>query len=184
MNALAQSPSQYLRLHKDNPVAWRLWGPEALAEAAAQDKPIFLSMGYAGCHWCHVMNRECFSDAAIAEIINENFIPILADREDRPDLDLIYQAAAQLMGAQGGWPLNIFLTPRGLPFFVTGFMPPTPRQGQEAFPDMLRNIVTQYKERQDQVVHNSGVILQKLDTLFNRDMRAAPETIALDAAAL
>ena len=184
MNTLALSPSLYLRMHKDNPVAWRQWGPEALAEAEAQDKPIFLSMGYTGCHWCHVMNRECFSDDAIAAIINENFLPIIVDREDRPDLDLIYQAASQLMGAAGGWPLNIFLTPKGVPFFVTGFMPPTPRQGQEAFPDVLRSVSTQYKERQDQVTHNAAAILQQLEVLYNRDMRAPPENIALDSAAL
>ena len=184
MTKLDHAPSVYIRLHKDNPVAWRLWGAEALAEAEAQDKPILLSMGYAGCHWCHVMNHECFDDADTAALINENFIPILVDREDRPDLDMIYQAASQLMGHTGGWPLNIFLTPKGLPYFCTGFLPREERQGQPAFSQILRDTSTQYRERPDQVAQNTGAILQQLETLYNRDMRAPPETIALDAAAL
>src|ERR1700734_211613 len=101
MNSLAQAPSLYLRLHKDNPVAWRQCTPEALAEVLARAKPILPSMGYTPCHWCHVMNQESFSDSRIAAYINENFIPILVDRQDRPDLDLVYQSPAQLMGHPG-----------------------------------------------------------------------------------
>src|SRR5262249_55670957 len=112
-NLLDQETSPYLLLHKDNPVHWRPWGPEALAEAEANNKPILLSIGYTACHWCHVMNEESFSDQATADIINENYIPIKVDREERPDLDQLYQTSANAMGQQGGWPLTAFLTPKG-----------------------------------------------------------------------
>jgi uncharacterized protein YyaL (SSP411 family) len=116
--SLNSTSSLFLLSHKDNPIQWRTWGPDALAEAKASDKPILLSMGYVGCHWCQVMNREAFSDPDIAAVIQENFIPILADRDERPDLDMLYQGAAGIMGHPGGWPLNIFLTPDGRPFWV------------------------------------------------------------------
>ncbi len=103
-NSLQDTTSPYLLLHKDNPVRWRLWGPEALAEAKESGKPILLSMGYTACHWCHVMNEESFSDVETAALINDLFIPILADREERPDLDNIYQTASEIMGKQGGGP--------------------------------------------------------------------------------
>ena len=103
-----------------------------LAEAEAQDKPIFLSIGYTGCHWCHVMNQESFTDPDIAALINENFIPVLVDREERPDIDQIYQAASNIMGHTGGWPLNMFLTPKGLPFFVGGYRAELPEEAGSA----------------------------------------------------
>src|SRR6202012_718172 len=112
----------------------RLWGAEALAEAKAQNKPIFLSLGYQGCHWCSVMNRESFSDPVIAAIINENYIPVLSDREERPDLDLLYQGAAGVMRHPGGWPLNIFLTPDAVPFWVAGYLPRDEKPDQTPFP--------------------------------------------------
>src|ERR1700761_3062589 len=117
-NQLENTASPYLLLHKDNPVHWRLWGTDVLEEAKAANKPIFLSIGYTGCHWCHVMNEESFSDAETAALLNDHFIPVIADREERPDLDQLYQAASTIMGLSGGWPLNIFLTPEGTPFFV------------------------------------------------------------------
>src|ERR1044072_8702917 len=120
--SLSDATSPFLLSHKDNPIRWRLWGSEALAEAKAQDKPILLSLGYIGCHWCQVMNRDAYSDPATADVINENFIPVLADRDERPDLDMLYQGAAGIMGHQGGWPLNIFLTPDGKPFWVAGYL--------------------------------------------------------------
>ncbi len=113
MNALDNATSPFLLAHKDNPVDWRVWSNEVLAEAEAPDKPILLSIGYSACHWCHVMNRESFSDPETAKLINENFIPVIVDRDQRPDLDQIYQAASNLMGHQGGWPLNIFLNAKG-----------------------------------------------------------------------
>jgi len=132
MNQLDQATSLFLRQHKDNPVQWRLWSPEVLADAQAQNKPIFLSIGYTACHWCHAMNAESFSDPEVARLLNENFIPVIADREERPDLDYIYQAASQIMGHTGGWPLNMFLTPEARPYFATGFLPREERLGQPA----------------------------------------------------
>ena len=110
--SLTTPPAPIFFPTRTSPVQWRTWGPEALAEAKAADKPILLSLGYAGCHWCHVMSRESFTDAEIAALINDNFIPILVDREERPDLDMLYQGAAGIMRHPGGWPLNIFLDPR------------------------------------------------------------------------
>ena len=121
-NRLAEETSPYLLLHKDNPVHWHPWGPEAFKEAEATGKPILLSIGYTACHWCHVMNAESFTDAETAAQINEAFIPVMVDREERPDIDQIYQAAAQTMGYQGGWPLNIFLNAKAEPFFVGGYV--------------------------------------------------------------
>ena len=123
MTALDTATSSFLLAHKDNPVQWRLWSSDLFAEAEATGKPILLSIGYAACHWCHVMNRESFSNPDIAKLINDNFIPVILDRVQRPDIDQMYQAASNLMGHQGGWPLNIFLTPQGRPFFVGGYLP-------------------------------------------------------------
>src|SRR5262245_4278502 len=117
-NRLAAEPSPYLQQHASNPVDWYPWGPEAFEKARSQGKPIFLSIGYSACHWCHVMERESFEDPDIAALINEHFIPVKVDREERPDLDHIYQTAAQLMGGDGGWPLTVFLTPEPRPFFA------------------------------------------------------------------
>ena len=116
-NLLDQETSPYLLQHKDNPVHWRPWGPAALAEAKAAGKPILLSIGYAACHWCHVMAHESFENPEIAAVMNELFVSIKVDREERPDIDAIYMSALQLLGAQGGWPLTMFLTPDGEPFW-------------------------------------------------------------------
>src|SRR5665213_3369202 len=123
MSALDTGTSPYLLAHKDNPLAWRVWSNDVLAEAEKEGKPILLSLGYSACHWCHVMNRESFSDPEIAKLINENFIPVIADRFQRPDLDQLYQAAANAMGHNGGWPLNLFLNAKGYPYFVAGYLP-------------------------------------------------------------
>ncbi|MFQ6018516.1 MAG: DUF255 domain-containing protein, partial [Kiloniellaceae bacterium] len=116
-NRLAEETSPYLLQHKDNPVAWQAWGAAALAAAKREDKPILLSIGYAACHWCHVMARESFASAEVAGRMNELFVNIKVDREERPDLDSIYQTALALLGGQGGWPLTMFLTPDGEPFW-------------------------------------------------------------------
>src|SRR5690242_21575236 len=123
-NHLADETSPYLLQHKDNPVDWRPWGPEALAEAAQGDKPILVSIGYSACHWCHVMERESFEDAAVAALMNERFVCIKVDREERPDVDAVYMEAVQAMTGQGGWPLNAFLTPAGVPFYAGTYFPP------------------------------------------------------------
>src|SRR5579871_6679837 len=122
-NQLASQTSPYLLLHKDNPVHWRPWGPEALAEAEAQNKPILLSIGYTACHWCHVMEEESFSDSETAALMNELFVNIKVDREERPDIDQVYQAAANVLGQNSGWPLTMFLTPQAEPFFAGTYWP-------------------------------------------------------------
>jgi uncharacterized protein YyaL (SSP411 family) len=129
MNRLAGETSPYLLQHAHNPVDWYPWGDEALTKARAEDRPIFLSIGYAACHWCHVMERESFEDEDTAAFLNEHFVAIKADREERPDLDAIYMDAVQALTGQGGWPLSAFLTPDGRPFFAGTYYPRSPRTG-------------------------------------------------------
>ncbi|HEX2761420.1 MAG TPA: thioredoxin domain-containing protein [Rhizomicrobium sp.] len=185
MNSLlANSTSPYLAMHKDNPVQWRLWGAEALAEARAADKPILLSIGYVGCSWCHVLDREAFQDEAIAAQINENFIPILADREERPDLDLLYQGAAGAMRHNGGWPLNIFLTPDGVPFWVTGYLPREDKPDVPSFQRLLTDTAKLYQTDKVKVAEIAASVRAALETLYNRDMTASQENMNLDMSAL
>src|SRR4051794_8876870 len=115
-NRLIDETSPYLLQHANNPVDWRPWGDEALAKAKADDKPLLLSIGYAACHWCHVMERESFEDPDIASVMNENFVPVKVDREERPDVDAVYMSATQALTGQGGWPMTVFCTPDGVPF--------------------------------------------------------------------
>ena len=124
MNRLSRELSPYLLQHAENPVDWYPWGPEALDRARTGQKPIFLSIGYSACHWCHVMAHESFEDPRIAQLLNEHFVSIKVDREERPDLDRIYMEAVQLMTGQGGWPMSVFLTPEGKPFFGGTYWPP------------------------------------------------------------
>jgi uncharacterized protein YyaL (SSP411 family) len=136
-NRLAGETSPYLLQHAHNPVDWYPWGPEALARARELDRPIFLSIGYAACHWCHVMERESFEDAATAADLNRDFVAIKVDREERPDLDQVYMGAVQAMTGQGGWPMSVFLTPDGRPFYGGTYFPPRPHHGLPAFRDVL-----------------------------------------------
>src|SRR3954466_10196335 len=135
-NRLAKETSPYLLLHAHNPVDWYPWGPEAFARAKAEKKPIFLSIGYSSCYWCHVMERECFMDPAIAQLLNDKFVSIKVDREERPDIDQIYMAALQAFG-NGGWPMSMFLTSDGRPFFGGTYFPPKDRNGMRGFPTVL-----------------------------------------------
>ncbi len=150
-NRLAEASSPYLRLHAHNPVDWYPWGDEALGRARQEDKPIFLSVGYSTCYWCHVMERESFSDPAIAERMNRDFVNIKVDREERPDLDEIYMAATQLMTQQGGWPNSLFLTPDLLPFYAGTYFPPEDRYGRPGFPAVLASLAGAWKERRSDV---------------------------------
>jgi uncharacterized protein YyaL (SSP411 family) len=184
MTTLDKSISPYLLLHKDNPVAWRPWSDAVLAEAKEAGKPIFLSIGYTGCHWCHVLNQNSFRDTEIAALINDNFIPVLVDREERPDIDQICQAASTIMGHSGGWPLNIFLTPDGAPFFVTGFLPPEAQPGQVTFRQLLIDTAALYKERPHEVAVNSARVLEELNKIFEREMRGSLESIQTEWAAV
>src|SRR5690554_2768859 len=136
-NRLARETSPYLLQHKHNPVAWWPWGPAALAEAQRTGKPILLSVGYAACHWCHVMAHESFEDEATAAYLNEHFVPIKVDREERPDVDAIYMEAVQAMTGHGGWPMTAFLTPEGRPFYAGTYYPLQPRHGLPSFRQVL-----------------------------------------------
>jgi uncharacterized protein YyaL (SSP411 family) len=161
-NRLGEETSPYLLQHKDNPVHWRAWGDDALAAAKAEDKPILLSIGYAACHWCHVMAHESFENAAIATAMNENFINIKVDREERPDLDAIYQHALALLGEHGGWPLTMFLSPDGEPFWGGTYFPPEPRWGRPGFPQLLAGIAQTYRSERDKVQKNIVALREAL----------------------
>ena len=154
-NRLASESSPYLRQHANNPVNWYAWGAEALSRAKAEDKPILLSIGYSACHWCHVMAHESFENAEIAALMNQHFINIKVDREERPDLDDIYQKSAQVFtGRGGGWPLTMFLTPAQEPFYGGTYFPPVPRHSLPAFPDVLRGVLEAYRSHKDEVQKN------------------------------
>ena len=154
-NRLAGEASPYLVQHATNPVDWYPWGPEAFDEARRRDVPVLLSIGYSACHWCHVMERESFEDAATAEAMNEGFVNIKVDREERPDIDSVYMMAVQAMTGHGGWPLTAFLTPEGEPFYGGTYFPPEPRQGTASFRQILKAIEEAYGERKDEVVRNA-----------------------------
>ncbi len=154
-NRLAQESSPYLKQHATNPVDWYPWGAEALERAKAEDRPILLSIGYSACHWCHVMEHESFENPDIARLMNENFINIKVDREERPDLDQLYQNVSQLMTRSGGWPLTVFLTPDLRPFFGGTYFPPEDRQGRPGFPRVLNALADAYKKDHTNVVENA-----------------------------
>ena len=165
MNALQAETSPYLRQHAGNPVHWQPWGPNALQTAAQENKPILLSIGYAACHWCHVMAHESFENPAIAAVMNEFFISVKVDREERPDIDTIYQSALAMLGQQGGWPLTMFCTPSGHPFWGGTYFPPEPRHGQPGFPHLLRQVARLYQDQSDQVAQNVAAIRDALTRL-------------------
>jgi hypothetical protein len=153
-NLLRSQTSPYLLQHQENPVHWRAWDEAALAEARERDAPILLSIGYAACHWCHVMAHESFEDHATAALMNRHFVNIKVDREERPDLDSIYQTALAMLGEQGGWPLTMFLTPAGEPFWGGTYFPPSPRFGRPSFPQVLEGIAGAWAEKRDKVTEN------------------------------
>jgi uncharacterized protein YyaL (SSP411 family) len=164
-NALINETSPYLLQHAHNPVDWYPWGEEALAKAHAEDKPILLSIGYSACHWCHVMEHESFENEAIARLMNENFVNIKVDREERPDLDQIYMNAVQMMTGQGGWPMTMFLTPEGVPFYGGTYFPPEDRYNMPGFPRLLISVAEAYRSQPDQVAHTSTAMLGELRRL-------------------
>lgn len=164
-NALGGETSPYLLQHKDNPVHWQPWSDAVLAAARALDKPILLSVGYAACHWCHVMAHESFERPETAELMNAHFVNIKVDREERPDLDIIYQHALQAMGEQGGWPLTMFLTPAGEPFWGGTYFPPEPRYGRPSFRQVLTAIARAYREDRGNVAQNASALKEALERL-------------------
>src|SRR5438128_6638655 len=161
-NRLAGETSPYLLQHANNPVDWYPWSDEALARAQAEDKPILLSIGYAACHWCHVMEHESFEDAETARLMNDWFVSIKVDREERPDIDSIYMSAVQAMTGHGGWPMTIFLTPDGKPFYGGTYYPPEPRHGMPAFRQVLESVASAYRNRKGEVFQSAEQLTQQL----------------------
>ena len=161
-NALANEKSPYLRQHADNPVNWQPWGDRALARARAEQKPIFLSIGYSTCHWCHVMAHESFEDATVAAELNRDFIPVKVDREERPDLDRVYMTYVQQTTGHGGWPISVWLTPEGKPFFGGTYFPKEDRQGRPGFITLLKTITGHWREQRDKIEQGAEEILQSL----------------------
>ena len=164
-NRLIHETSPYLLQHAHNPVDWYTWGPEALERARAENRPILLSIGYSACHWCHVMERESFESEQIAALMNEHFVNIKVDREERPDLDHIYQTAVQLLTGQGGWPLTMFLTPDQEPFYGGTYFPPDDRYGRPGFPRLLRALADAYHNRQQDVVKSTTEIREAMQKI-------------------
>jgi uncharacterized protein len=173
-NRLAQETSPYLLQHKDNPVDWQPWGPDVLERAAREDKPILLSIGYSACHWCHVMERESFEDEETARLINESFVPIKVDREERPDVDDIYMEAVQGMTGQGGWPLTVFLDPEGVPFYGGTYFPPEPRQGMPSFRQVLEATAGAYSNQREELREASAQIRESLGAVGRVEQSQEP----------
>ena len=173
-NRLAAETSPYLLQHKDNPVDWQPWGSEALERAAGEDKPILLSIGYSACHWCHVMERESFEDEETARLINESFVPIKVDREERPDVDDIYMEAVQGMTGQGGWPLTVFLDPEGVPFYGGTYFPPEPRQGMPSFGQVLEATAGAYRNQREELREASVQIRESLGAVGRVEQSQEP----------
>jgi uncharacterized protein len=162
VNRLAQETSPYLLQHAANPVDWYPWGDEALARARDEDRPILLSIGYAACHWCHVMEHESFEDALTARVMNDNFVSIKVDREERPDLDSIYMDAVVALTGNGGWPMTVFLTPEGEPFFGGTYFPPEPRHGLPSFKQVLLSVADVWRDQRDDVNRTAGRLAEHI----------------------
>ncbi len=161
-NRLADENSPYLLQHAENPVDWYPWGEEALEKSRREDKPIFLSVGYAACHWCHVMEHESFEDPDTAALMNEHFVNIKVDREERPDIDNIYMQAVVAMTGQGGWPMSVFLTPGGQPFYGGTYFPPEPRHRMPSFREVLLSVERVWREDREKIIESGEKITQHL----------------------
>ena len=161
-NHLLTEKSPYLQQHAHNPVDWYPWGPEAFEKARREQKPIFLSIGYSTCHWCHVMEHESFENEAIAQLVNRDFVPIKVDREERPDIDRIYMTFVQATTGSGGWPMSVFLTPDLEPFFGGTYFPPDNRYGRPGFPLLLERIAEAWRKDRDKLVASGADILVQL----------------------
>ncbi|MGB8980371.1 MAG: thioredoxin domain-containing protein, partial [Anaerolineales bacterium] len=168
-NQLINESSPYLLQHADNPVNWYPWGDEALTKARTENKPIFLSIGYAACHWCHVLAHESFEDEEIAAFMNEHFVNIKVDSEERPDIDAIYMQATVAMTGSGGWPMSVFLTPDLKPFYAGTYFPPVPRHNLPAFRDLLAGIARAWKEEPDEIASVSGQVSGHLQAAMSSD---------------
>ena len=182
-NRLAQEQSPYLLQHKDNPVDWYPWGDAAFEKARLEDKPIFLSVGYSTCHWCHVMEHESFEDASIADVLNRLYVPIKVDREERPDVDRVYMAFVQVTTGSGGWPMSVWLTPSLEPFYGGTYYPPTSRWGRPGFIEVLEEVARVWQAERPKVIQSASSIVERLRTLGGRGGNpVVPGTGVLDAA--
>jgi uncharacterized protein YyaL (SSP411 family) len=161
-NRLSAEKNPYLLQHKDNPVDWYAWGVDAFQEAKTKDRPLLLSIGYSTCHWCHVMEHESFSDPIVAKVMNDHFVCVKLDREERPDVDKIYMTAVQAMTGQGGWPLNVFLTPDLKPFFGGTYFPPQARWGQPGWRQLLERIAALWSSRRSEIEADAGRLTQQV----------------------
>ncbi len=161
-NRLQSARSPYLQQHASNPVDWYEWGDQAFERARSEDKPVLVSIGYSACHWCHVMAHESFENASVAQMMNDNFVNIKVDREERPDVDAVYMEAVQLMTGQGGWPLNIFLTPDLDPFFGGTYYPPSPRHGMTSWPQVLQSVAMAWRNQRERVVEGAEELRSRL----------------------
>ena len=168
MNRLGGESSLYLRQHAGNPVDWYPWGDEAFSRARAEDRPVLLSIGYSSCHWCHVMAHESFEDADTAAVMNELFVNVKVDREERPDVDALYMQATLSLAGQGGWPMTVFLTPDARPFYAGTYFPHTARGGLPAFPDLCRALASAYRTRRDDVESQAGEVARRLTAAAER----------------
>src|SRR5436853_1552762 len=176
-NRLAHETSPYLKQHAHNPVDWFPWGEEALRRARELDRPIFLSIGYSACHWCHVMEHESFEDPEIGKILGENFVSIKVDREERPDLDQIYMTAVQVLTRHGGWPMSVFLLPDLRPFYGGTYFPPEDAHGRPGFPTLLRALDDAYRNRRDEVEKTAEQLKKILQQLAEPPPPDRPITV-------
>jgi hypothetical protein len=177
MNRLQAEPSPYLRQHASNPVDWYPWGPEALERAKREHRPIILSVGYSACHWCHVMAHESFEDPRTAAVMNEHFVSIKVDREERPELDQLYQGVVQLMGRGGGWPLTVFLTPDLRPFYGGTYFPPAPRHGLPAFSTLLESIAAAWVKEPEEIERQAVAFKEGLTEFASMGLEAAAQSL-------
>src|SRR5262245_6049424 len=164
-NRLASETSPYLLQHQNNPVNWYPWSKEAIEKARREDKPIFLSIGYAACHWCHVMEHESFENEAIAAALNQDFVAIKVDREERPDLDQIYMNAVQMLTGRGGWPMSVFLTPELKPFYGGTYFPPQASRGMPGFDQILAAVTDAWKHRREQALAGAEQLTAELQSV-------------------
>src|SRR5471030_2575046 len=163
LNSLSKASSAYLRSAMHQPIQWNEWGEEAFAKAASENKPILLDIGAVWCHWCHVMDRESYENSAIAEIVNEHYIAIKVDRDERPDVDARYQAAVSAISSQGGWPLTAFLTPDGRPYFGGTYFPREDRYGRPGFGRVLLTMAQVWRERKDEALESAASVMAAIE---------------------
>ena len=176
-NRLINETSPYLLQHADNPVDWYPWSEDAFARARTEDKPVFLSVGYSACHWCHVMAHESFENEETARLMNNGFINIKVDREERPDVDSIYMQAVQAQTGRGGWPMSVFLTPEGKPFFGGTYFPPVDSHGIPGFPRVLQAITEAYRDRRNDVVNSADQLVAHLSSGLMTSQGQEPLTL-------